>query len=323
MNLIKLLKVSTSVALVCLITAPTNASSEEKSLLPELITIQTNLAQRVGANTQSINGLDERVRTLQIDMKGGFSELRNETRTQFADFRHEMNSRFETIDKRFETIDKRFETIDKRFETIDKRFEAMGKEMNSRFEAVDKRFEAMGKEMNSRFEAMDKRFDTIIEILNSTLVNHGKRIEKLEEHWTIGLQDRILNWGTVLTLGGVAASIKAAATWALPTPVQNCLILLDGVALGTVSWDIVGPAFPQFLVKPAELTTFAFNVGASFYMMEYRAAIADQLTLPKIGAAAAVMTSVAAALGNWDKLTGYLSRLTSWRSEPTAKASKA
>ena len=58
------------------------------------------------------------------------------TKTEFKDFRDEVNNRFDKIDVQFEQIDARFDKIDSRFEQIDARFERI----DGQFSEIDKKF---------------------------------------------------------------------------------------------------------------------------------------------------------------------------------------
>ena len=47
------------------------------------------------------------------------------TDERMADFRDEVNRRFEDVDRRFDAVDKRFDKLDKRFESFEDRFAAL------------------------------------------------------------------------------------------------------------------------------------------------------------------------------------------------------
>ena len=55
---------------------------------------------------------------------------------RFEDLIHQMDKRFEDMNRRFEDINRRFEDMNKRFEDMNKRFE----DMNKRFDAIGRRF---------------------------------------------------------------------------------------------------------------------------------------------------------------------------------------
>jgi hypothetical protein len=138
---------------------------------------------------------------------------------------------------------------------------------------IEKRHNDTSTQISELRQKMDSRFDDIVKLLNSTLINHEERISKLEEHWTIGLEGRILNWGTLATFGGIAGTLKAATTWTLPDPLQNALVLVNGLALGAISWHIIGPAFPQFLAFDAETGTILASIMAAYHLMQHKAYI--------------------------------------------------
>ena len=65
-------------------------------------------------------------------------------RSELKELIVEMRAGFKAMDKRFDDLihqmDKRFEAVDKRFEAVDKRFDDLIHQMDKRFEAVDRRF---------------------------------------------------------------------------------------------------------------------------------------------------------------------------------------
>jgi archaellum component FlaC len=66
-------------------------------------------------------------------------------RTEFEEFKGQVNERFDRVDMRFEKIDQRFEKIDQRFEKIDQRFE----QIDQRFEQMDRHFALVIGELRS------------------------------------------------------------------------------------------------------------------------------------------------------------------------------
>ena len=91
---------------------------------------------------------------------GALETGQDELRTELAEFRKDVDQRFDAIDRRFEQVDQRFDAIDRRFEQVDQRFDAI----DQRFDAIDRRFEQVDQRFDAidrRFEQVDQRFDAI------------------------------------------------------------------------------------------------------------------------------------------------------------------
>jgi hypothetical protein len=130
-----------------------------------------------------------------------------------------------------------------------------------------------------------------------------------------------LNWGTFITLGGVAATIHAATKWPFTEPTQNALVLIDGLALGAISWNIIGPAFPQFLALNAQLGTTLASIMSAHYLMKEKALTVAWMK-DNYKTTTAILTLISAALGDWEKpfekLWAYLpNNIKTWFSPST------
>ena len=98
---------------------------------------------------------------------GALETGQDELRTELAEFRKDVDQRFDAIDQRFDAIDQRFEQVDQRFEQVDQRFDAIDRrfeQVDQRFDAIDRRFEQVDQRFDAidrRFEQVDQRFDAI------------------------------------------------------------------------------------------------------------------------------------------------------------------
>jgi hypothetical protein len=120
------------------------------------------------------------------------------TRDDIKDLIHEMDKRFEQVEKRFEAMQAQ---MDKRFEQVEKRFDAMQAQM-------DKRFDAMQAQMDKRFEHVDKRLDQIaigadvsfelfcIEMIKKIFAAEGHPIPYIEQRRHFTDVERMVNEDT-------------------------------------------------------------------------------------------------------------------------------
>lgn len=92
-------------------------------------------------------------------------------KTEFVEFRREVNQRFENINQRFDNIHERFD-----------RFQ---KDINARFDTINERFDNSQKDINARLDALNERFDRMHEHMASMI------------KWTIGT---LALFGTLITI---------------------------------------------------------------------------------------------------------------------------
>ena len=268
------------------------------SLLPGLIQTQNDLAKTVGASTAGIQALDEKV-----------------------------DARFKQVDERFNKVDERFNKVDERFNKVDDQFSELRAEMKSQASELRAEMKSQADHiitaMNLQFEARDAKLynhiNTLIESFNNTLKNHADTlsnhttllsdhavdIHSLQEQWTKGLQGRIFNWGTFATLSLVAGTLKAATIWSIPDPLQQTLIIANGVALGAISWHIIGPAFGQSISLSAQAFNTFSNMLACYHLMQHKVAIVDWMT-NHYKTSVSIIALISAAAGDWEKYAGKL-----------------
>jgi len=97
------------------------------------------------------------------------------TKTEFDEFKSDVNQRFDTIDQRFDTIDQRFDTIDQRFVTIDKRFVTIDK----RFVTIDQRFNSVGKKIEDIRQDIQDTSSWVKTVIGRMQTRYGKNVENM------------------------------------------------------------------------------------------------------------------------------------------------
>ena len=100
--------------------------------------------------------------TITTDMQRGFAEAKQQqtkmnkeltlvkhqvtgVTTDLAEFRKEVNQKFDRIETKFDKIDEKFDKIDEKFVKIDERFD----------------------KMEQRFDNLDQRFDDLVTLIKS------------------------------------------------------------------------------------------------------------------------------------------------------------
>jgi predicted transcriptional regulator len=100
------------------------------------------------------------------------------TKTEFKDFRDQVNDRFDKIDVQFEQIDAKFDKIDARFERIDCQFSEIDKKfVNCKDEIINTLKDEFARQTGIILETFQHNLKASMEYMDSKL---DKKLDKSE-----------------------------------------------------------------------------------------------------------------------------------------------